>query len=123
MKSFTLILISIIPLSGLVGLVNPRLLIQFIRDSWKSKWIFPFAVGIRLIGGTLFLLISESTRHPTLIHIFGYLFILSGVTGLLLGKRRLTKLIDWFISKPPGLTRFWSIFAIAFGSYLIYAII
>ena len=122
MQILTLILTSLFLLTGLLGLFKPQKLIQFVNVSWESDWGFWFAVCYRLVLGILLFLISDSTRYPIVIYYLGILFIFSGVTGFLIGKKHLTKLIDWWLSKPENLCRGWSVIAVAFGLFLIYAI-
>ena len=123
MQILTLILTSLFLITGLFGLFKPQILNQFVSDLWKSNWGFWFAVGYRLVLGIPLFLISDSTRYPTVIYYLGILLIFAGVTGLLIGKKRLTKLIDWWLSKPENFCRGWSVIAVAFGLFLIYAII
>ena len=39
----------------------------------------------------------------------------------LLGRERLRPMIDWWISRPGGFIRAWSLVAVAFGVFLGYA--
>ena len=104
---------------GLAGVVSP---VRFRRSltllSANTRYVLAIVVRISL-GGLLWWL-AEDLRHPTVMRVLAAIAIVAAVFVLLLGPRRLDRLVDWWLAKPDGLMRVSMLCAGAFGAYLVF---
>ena len=49
----------------------------------------------------------------------GLIFVVIGITRLIIGPKVFHRMLDWWVSRP-GLVRAWGVIAVAFGALLIY---
>ncbi len=109
----------LICLAGLVILIFP---VQFrnAMNKWTGQPRFLFAVIIRVVLGAILLSEAANLKFPLAMKIIGGISILAAVVLLLVGQERMDRFIDWWMRMSDNLLRFWSIFAFAFGAFLIY---
>ena len=109
----------LICLTGLAILIFP---VQFrnAMNKWTGQSRFLFAVIIRVLFGALLLSEAANLKFPLAMKIIGAISILAAVVLLLIGQERMDRFIDWWMRMSDNLLRFWSIFAFAFGAFLIY---
>jgi len=109
----------LIAVAGLFGAFSPA---RFRRSlgSWSSQSRFWFAVLIRLIMGAVLLLVADELRFSFAMKILGGISVAAGIGVLLMGRRRLDSLVNWWLSRPDSLMRLSTALAAAFGVFLIY---
>jgi len=109
----------LICLTGLAILIFP---VQFRNalNKWTGQPRFLFAVIIRVVFGALLLSEAANLKFPLAMKVIGAISILAAVVLLLIGQERMDRFIDWWMRMSDNLLRFWSIFAFAFGAFLIY---
>ena len=109
----------LICLAGLAILIFP---VQFrnAMNKWTGQPRFLFAVIIRVLFGALLLSEAANLKFPLAMKIIGAISILAAVVLLLIGQERMDRFIDWWMRMSDNVLRFWSIFAFAFGAFLIY---
>jgi len=109
----------LICLAGLAILIFP---VQFrnVLNKWTGQPRFLFAVIIRVLFGALLLSEAANLKFPLAMKIIGAISILAAVVLLLIGQERMDRFIDWWMRMSDNVLRFWSIFAFAFGAFLIY---
>ncbi len=109
----------LICLAGLAILIFP---VQFrnAMNKWTGQPRFLFAVIIRVLFGALLLSEAANLKFPLAMKIIGAISILAAVVLLLIGQERMDRFIDWWMRMTDNVLRFWSIFAFAFGAFLIY---
>ena len=106
---------------GVLGVGRPATLIGWVERPWKSRAGLYFAVGFRAAVGVLLLAAASSTRFPWVVGALGVLSLVAAVSIPLLGYARLRKFVEWWVARPAGFVRAWSLVACAFGAFLIYA--
>jgi hypothetical protein len=107
-------------LMGLLYVAYPSIMLRLIEFFKKGSRIYLAAV-IRLALAVLFLIAASACRHPRLVIAFGILFLLGGVSILLLGRKRTTAILDYYGSRPLWLLRVFALVAFAIGALIIYA--
>ena len=105
------------------GYFVPKTLAKIVLDFIDRPWGIYLAVGVRLALGALFLMAADETRFPGTFRILGYLMLIAAALIPLIGKQRITRLMRWFHAKPPALMRIWLIFGVAFGAFIVYAVV
>lgn len=109
----------LIALLGLVGLVQPdRFRAMF--ATMDSRTRFAFAIGIRLAMAGLLWWLADELRHPHVIRVLAVIALLAAIMLPIMGRTRLDKLIDWWLSRPDGLLRLSALLAAGFGGFLVY---
>ncbi len=107
--------------AGVVGVVRPRTLLDFVVNVVRSEYGFSFAVGIRFVLGAVLLLAASDSRFPVTFQVLGVIAIVAAIGLLFIGKTRLQALGEWFAARPEGLVRVLCLVVIAFGAFLICA--
>ena len=108
---------ALIVLLGLVGLVQPARF-RSLFTSIESQTRFVIAIVTRLAMGALLWWLADELRHPHVMRILAVIAVVAAVAVLVVGRARLDRLIDWWLSKPDGVLRISALFATAFGAYL-----
>lgn len=106
---------------GVLGVARPATLIGFVERPWRSRAGLYAAVLFRAALGVLLLAAASSTRFPWAIGALGVLSLAAAVSLPLLGYERLRKFVDWWMARPQGFVRGWSLTACAFGAFLVWA--
>ena len=105
------------------GVIAPKTLVKKVLDLFDRPWGLFLAVGVRLVLGTLFVIAADETRFPTAFRFLGYLMLITAALIPLIGRQRISHLMGWFQAKPPAALRIWLIFGIAFGAFIVYAVV
>jgi hypothetical protein len=105
---------------GMYGLVQPAGMIDFVKSVWKSPAALPFAVGIRVVLGVALLVAAPDCRHPDAARVLGVIALVAAAGGLVMGRAGLAAFVGWFVDRPAEFVRAWTVFAIAFGGFLVY---
>jgi len=66
------------------------------------------------------IIVADELRFPQVMRIIAAISIFAAVMILFAGRKRLDRLIDWWLSRPDGLLRLSALFAASFGGFLIY---
>ena len=104
---------------GLVGLVQPDRF-RSLFAGMGSQLRFILAIAIRFVMGALLWWLADDLRHPQVMRIIAAIAIFAAVGILIMGRGRLDKLVEWWLSLSDGLLRLSALFAGAFGAYLVY---
>ncbi len=109
----------LICLAGVAILIFPD---QFrnAMNKWTGQPRFLFAVIIRVVLGSILLSEAANLRFPLAMKIIGAISILAAVVLLLVGQERMDRFIDWWMKQSENVFRAASVFALAFGAFLIY---
>lgn len=105
-------------MSGL-GVVAPDRLISLLSSARPN--LLEIGVGVRVVMGVVFILAAPSCRHPLVIEIFGWFALFAAAIMLAAGRERVARMLDWWLKRPAVLIRFWCVFGVAFGAYLVFA--
>jgi hypothetical protein len=112
---------ALIAALGAAGVVRPRVLIGFVDSAWRSPRGIYGIVAARLVLGVVLVVAAPDCRFPEIVRVLGILSLVSAVLLPLLGRERLRPMIEWWISRPDGFLRAWSLVAVAFGIFVGYA--
>jgi hypothetical protein len=107
---------------GLVGLLAPSQLLDFGRSLLTETGLYIVAAA-RVGFGVLLLFAARLSRMPRTLRVFGILIIVAGLTTPLFGVERSVSMFNWLSAQAPALVRVMAIFAIAFGTLVVYATI
>lgn len=113
---------AFVALIGFLGLFTPAKLVGMVAalfDGIAGLWV---AVSLRLVIGVLLLLTASASRFPLVFQIIGAISIVSAVVAVFMGQERIKNFTMWFVRKPAGFTRLWSLIAIAFGVFIYYGL-
>ena len=110
----------VIVLVGLLFLINPKTLKQYI-SFWKQEKRLRIGGVLAIPFGIIFLIAAPQCRLAWLITVLGIWSIIKGALLLTLGQKKINVYLDWWLEKPVLAIRFLGLIALAFGVLLIYA--
>ena len=119
MKLFIVLIGALICLAGLVILIAPEKF-KSVMNNWTGQPRFLFAVIVRIVFGAILLAEAANLKYPLAMQIIGAISIVAAIAILLIGQDRLDRFIAYWMRLSDKLLRFWSLFALAFGAFLIY---
>ncbi len=120
MKIIITLLGALFCLAGLVMVISPQTF-RNAMNNFTGQRRFLFAVIARIVIGAILLLEAPNLKFTFAMQIIGGISILAAVVLLLMGQERMDRLIDWSMKMSDNAFRIWSVFAFAFGAFLIYA--
>ncbi|MDX1301701.1 hypothetical protein [Photobacterium sp.] len=122
--NYVILLFGILILfSGLLIIIKPAYIFDFIRSHSESVSLHIFAVIIRLILGVALLTYAAESKYPFILEIIGWLSVSAAIIFAAIGRSRFTRLITWVLSFTLPFSRLGGIVAAFFGCFLIYAVI
>jgi NAD/NADP transhydrogenase beta subunit len=108
-------------LVGSIGVVRPTGLVRFVETMWQSPTGFRLAIALRLVLGVVLIVAAPDCRFPQVIRILGIFSLVAAAATAALGHKRLRSFVQWWVGRPLGFVRCWSLVAVAFGCILVYA--
>ncbi len=84
---------------------------------------FILAIVIRLAMGALLWWLADELRHPQVMRIIAVIAVVAAVGILVMGRKRLDSLVDWWLGKSDSVLRVSALFAATFGGYLVFVAI
>ncbi|MDD2770254.1 MAG: hypothetical protein PHT19_16135 [Methylococcus sp.] len=108
---------------GTFGLVKPAGFIRFARDFWATPQGVNYAAALRLALGFALVLAADQSAYPRTLAALGYLSLAGAGIVLLLGHARLSQIVEWWAQRPESVIRLWGLIALAFGFFLLSAIL
>jgi len=121
MSSIIVVFGIAVALLGAMGLVRPTGLIRFVETAWQSSTGFYLAVTVRVVLGVILIVAAPDCRFPDVVRILGIVSLIAAAVAAILGHERLRSFVEWWIGRPAGFIRGWSVAAVAFGCFLVYA--
>lgn len=107
-------------LGCIVGIVSPATLLGVVRSVMNKPGLVYLAVGVRLVLGVILILAAPASLFPLVFRIIGVIAIIAALGLLVMGRARITRLVEWFAGLPESSVRAWLIFGFAFGAFLVY---
>ena len=104
---------------GLVGFTAPQRF-RAMFAGMTSRQRFIAAIVLRLGGGVLLWLVADELRFPQVMRIIAVIAIAAAVGILVMGQERLDRLVDWWLGMSDSWLRVSTLFAAAFGAFLVY---
>ena len=106
-----------------LGVYAPNRLIEAVISIWRKPWGIYAAVIVRLLLGALLIFVAPHARYPAVFKVLGWLSIIAAILIPSLGRALFDRIITWFTALPSSIVRFWLLFGIAFGGFLIFCLI
>lgn len=109
-------------LMGVWGVLVPARLADFVARFGSKRGLW-FAAGIRLVFGIALWFAAPASRAPLLLQVLGFAALVAAVVLPLMGVDRFKRLIDWWTALAPNAMRFNSLFAVAVGAAILWALL
>ncbi|MGB5351871.1 MAG: hypothetical protein WBN10_19835 [Polyangiales bacterium] len=109
-------------LMGVWGVLVPARLADFVIRFRSTSGLW-FAAGIRLVFGLALWFAAPASRAPLLLQVLGVLALVAAVVLPFLGVERFKRLIDWWTALSANAMRFNSLFAVAVGAAVLWALL
>ena len=116
---FAIIILSL----GVLLLIAPALILDYIRDKADVTGFRVTAVSLRVILGAVLLVLADASRFPLLITLLGALSLVSGIALALLPRNTFVRMIRTLTDMPSALARIGGIGAAVLGWFMIYAVL
>ena len=105
------------------GFLQPRKLMKWVKDTMDADWGFWFAILVRVLLGVALITAAPASKFPSGFWVVGWIAITAAIAVAVMGREMLRKFVQWFLDQfSPALIRFWLLFALTFGGFLIYGV-
>lgn len=121
MKTVASLLSLVITAMGVLGVASPAALLTAVRKLASPAGVYT-AAALRLIMGSALHLSAPASRVPAIVRALGDLTFATGAITPVFGLERFRKIITWWAARGHSFVRAWSVFAVAFGLFLIWAV-
>lgn len=121
MAFVALTLSLVIAILGAVGIVVPTVLVAVSRPFLTPAGLYAAAV-LRLVLGAALFVSAPASRAPRTLRILGVVIVVGGLVTPLIGVERARAIVAWWSDQGTALLRIWAAIALAFGSFLAYAV-
>lgn len=108
-------------LVGIFFLSDPEALFDWIENSKQDTWLYISAIVTRLVLGILFIMAAKESKFPAAIKFIGYLLIVFVIIFILIGHNGFQDFVSYLIPTFKPYAPVSSLFAMAFGGFLVYA--
>ena len=122
MNVIVLLLSLFVAAMGALAIFAPRRANDMAR-AFEGRGGLYAATAIRLVLGAGLWFVADASRAPAALRIFGVIILLVGLLMPLLGLDRHRRMINWWLSVGRPIQLVWGAVALAFGLFLIYAVI
>jgi hypothetical protein len=79
--------------------------------------------ALRVVMGASLVGAAPASRLPGTLRVIGALVVLVGLLTPFFGVERARLVLDWWVAQGTTFMRVWAVFPVAFGLFLIYAIV
>lgn len=104
----------------LAGIAAPTVLLHGVDRAMTRRSALPAAVTVRVVLAVALLLAASASRWPVLFQVLGWLTLAAAVAIPLLGRARITSLLDWIRGVHPVIVRLWLLAGLLFGGVLLF---
>lgn len=106
-------------LAGMLIMVKPDIIFDFLKSNFERKEYYILAILIRLVLGGVMIYTAELSNFPAAIEIIGWVSLAAGLAAILMGHGNFNRLVAWALSllKPYG--RLGGLMAALFGAFLV----
>jgi hypothetical protein len=122
LKVLALFLGVLVVALGLVGVIAPGLLVTLGQHSVTPVGLY-WVAALRVILGLVLLGASAASGMPRTLRVLGILALAGGLATLFLSAERAGAIMNWMLAPGPLVVRLWALLAVAFGSFIIYAVV
>ena len=122
MKQIALVLSLFLVILGAIGIIRPEAFLGVAR--FQTPAGFSVVAAVRIVLGVALLFAASTSRVPGVIRVLGTLLLVTGLITPFIGPpERIRAIVNWGSSQGPLIVRAWAGFALAFGSFLVWALI
>jgi len=122
MKQLALVLSVVVATIGAIGVMSPEALLGVARYFETPAGLY-VAAGLRIVLGIALFVAAPTSRMPGAIRVVGSFVFVAGIVTPFFGTDRLRAVIDWWFSQGGLVVRTAPAFALAFGGFLIWALL
>ena len=109
-------------IAGIIMMIRPSILIDFMKKYHTSFLLQLFASLFRILIGIVMYMVASESRFPLTFEYVGILVIIVGVIILIIPPSKFGSFISRVIDLFSPYIRVASIFAVAIGAWMIYAV-
>jgi uncharacterized protein YjeT (DUF2065 family) len=106
---------------GIMYLLRPQTVKDLISFFRKGNRIY-FGSAIKFLFGIILILASKQCQGRVFINVMGILMLTGGILGLVLGREKVNKLIEFWNTKSSAALRLLGVIEFILGVLIIYAV-
>lgn len=110
-------------MAGVILLIAPSLLMEFIQENVRKTSLRVFAVAIRVVFGIALLMEAEDSRFPYIVGFIGAIALVAAIVIAVVPTDSAGEFIKRVGCMPDLLIRFGGLACFAFAWFLVYAIL
>ncbi len=122
LKFLAVALCALLTVVGLGVMAAPLTMAEVGRWMQTPAGLYGTA-ALRIVMGASLVGVAPASRLPRTLRIIGTLIILVGLITPLFGVERAKLVLDWWVAQGTTFMRIWALFPVAFGLFLIHAIV
>jgi len=122
LKLLAVALCALLTIVGVGVMLAPMTIAEFGRWMQTPGGLYGVA-ALRIVMGASLVGVASASRMPRTLRVIGALIILVGLLTPLFGVERARAVLDWWVAQGTTFMRIWAVFPVAFGLFLIYAIV
>lgn len=108
---------------GLAMTTTPQVVIDGLKKQVDRPALRIIAVGARLLLGGVLIVYAPHSNYPLTLHILGWLSLIAALGLLIIGASRFRRLIEWGIGVAQSYARLVGVIVVAFGAFLVHAVL
>ena len=108
--------------AGIILFIDDNIVLDYIESNRESSWTYFFAIVMRLIMGVALLKTASKSRHPLAFLVIGGIALAAALIFLVIGHENFQHMMATLVPYFENWGKWTSIFALAFGAFLLYAI-
>jgi hypothetical protein len=122
MKQLALVLSAFVAIIGAIGVIHPEALLGVARYFETPAGLY-VAAGLRIVLGISLLIAASGSRTPGVVRVLGAIVFVAGLVTPFFGPERVRAIVDWWSLQGRLVMRAGPGFALALGSFLIWALL
>lgn len=122
LKFLAVALCALLTVVGLGVMVAPLTMAEVGRWMQTPGGLYGTA-ALRIVMGASLVGVASASRMSRALRVIGALIILIGLVTPLFGLERARLVLDWWVAQGTTFMRVWALFPVAFGLFLIHAIV
>ena len=122
LKVLAVALCALLTVVGLSVMLAPLTMAEVGRWMQTPGGLYGTAL-LRIIMGASLVGVAPASRMPKTLRAIGTLIVLIGLITPLFGVERARLVLDWWVAQGETFMRIWALFPVAFGLFLLHAIL
>ena len=122
LKVLAVALCALLTVVGLGVMLAPLTMAEVGRWMQTPGGLYGTAL-LRIIMGASLVGVAPASRMPKTLRAIGTLIVLIGLITPLFGVERARLVLDWWVAQGETFMRIWALFPVAFGLFLLHAIL